>query len=98
MLLIIKKGQLMVITKQNPKGGPMLKSYTIQEDEETGVYGYPLGYCDCGQRLLIRTLDMRDICNRFGWSLTEYEEAKKRLQPKPPFRHRIIKFLGGKIE
>ena len=104
MIVIIKKSVIMIITKQNPSGGPALKAYTIQEDPETGLYGYPIGYCPCGckERLLIRTLDMREICNKFGWSLTEYEETqeevKRRLAPRLPLRHRMIKWLGGSVE
>lgn len=104
MLLVIKKGKIMLITKQNPKGGPELKVHTIQLDESTGVYGYPLGYCPCGcgERLLVRTLDMREMVDKFGWSLTEHEETmaevKRRLAPKLPFHLRLAKLLGGKVD
>lgn len=92
MLLIIKNGEFMIVTKQNPNGGPMLKMYPIDEDPETGVLGYKVGYCPCGcnQPLLLRTVDVRDIVNRFGWSLTEYEAAIKKLKPKVSFRKKLM--------
>lgn len=97
MLLIIKNGEFMIVTKQNPQGGPAMKMYPIREDPETGILGYHVGYCPCSEPLLLRTVDVRDIVNKFGWSLTEYEESIKKLKPKAPLRHRIVRFLGGTI-
>jgi hypothetical protein len=98
MLLIIKNGEIMIITKQNPNGGPTLKSYPIREDKETGVLGYHVGYCPCGcnEPLLIRTVDIREVVNRFGMTLNEHDQVFQRLEPKKPLRQKIIEFLGGK--
>lgn len=104
MILIIKKGEIMLITKQNPNGGPPLRGFPIREDGESGMLGYGLGYitftCECGQskhdEVLMRTVDTRQIVNKFGVSLDEYDQSLLRLKPKEPFTHRIIRFFGGK--
>jgi hypothetical protein len=100
MLLIInEKGDLVIITRQNPKGGPALKSYTIAEDPDSGTLGYRIGYCDCGcQRpLFIRTLEIREMLEIFGYAVDRYDSVFARLKPKVSIRHRIIKMLGGKV-
>ncbi len=104
MILIIKKGEFMLITKQNPNGGQPLKGFPIEEDGESGMLGYKLGYirmdCVCGKMLhdqvLMRTVDTRQIVNKFGMSLDEYDQNLLKLKPKESLSHRIIKFLGGK--
>lgn len=102
MLLIAEKGQIMVITKQNPNGGPMLKVYRIEEDPNTGVVGYKLGYCPCGEPLLLRMIDVRAIVAKFGWSMQEYDEFWNKQRPRDPIMQRlrmgIIRVLGGKVE
>lgn len=92
MLLIIKEGEFMIVTKQNPAGGPTLKSYPIKEDPDTGTLGYQIGYCSCGcgKPIMLRTIDVRDIVNKFGFSLIEYEAALKKLKPKVPFRKKLV--------
>ncbi len=97
MLLIIKDGKFMILTRQNPKGGPALKGYPLAEDPETGMLGHKVGYCPHGEPLLIRTVDARDIANKFGASLYEYERWYTKLKPKTPLREKIIKLLGGKV-
>ena len=89
----------MLVTRQNPKGGPELKGYPIEEDPATGMLGYKLGYCGCGcgEPLYMRTLDVRHIVSKFGFSLEEYEELFKKIRPRKPLRHKIINFLGGKV-
>lgn len=92
----------MLITKQNPNGGPALKGFPIEEDSNSGMLGYKLGYisCDCGKHetVLMRTVDTRQIVNKFGMSLDEYDQNLLKLKPKEPLRDRIIRFLGGKTE
>lgn len=96
----------MLVTKQNPNGGPALKGFPIEEDGESGMLGYKIGYvsmdCECGKALhdqvLMRTVDTRQIVNKFGMSLDEYDQNLLRLKPKEPLRARIIKFLGGRVE
>lgn len=104
MILIIKKGEIMLITKQNPNGGPPLREFPIEEDGDSGMLGYKLGYisltCKCGNDLhdqvLMRIVDTRQIVNKFGMSLDEYDTRVLKLKPKEPITHRIIKFFGGK--
>ncbi len=100
MILIIKHGEIMVITRQHPNGGPTLKGFPIEEDANTGVLGYKVGYCSCGcaEPLLIRTVDIRAVMNKFGASMDEYDTALYKLKRKEPLRDRIIKFLGGKTD
>lgn len=90
----------MVLTRQNPNGGPALKGFPIEEDPSTGVLGYKVGYCTCGckEPLLIRTIDVRQVVDKFGLSLDEYDTSLFKLKRKEPLRDRIIKFLGGKID
>lgn len=91
----------MIITKQNPKGGPPLTGFPIEIDPDSGVLGYKLGYvvCECGNNktIMMRTVDCRHIVNTFGVSLDEYDNVVGQLNPKKrePLRNRIIKFLGG---
>lgn len=98
MLVIIKRGNFMVITRQNPKGGPALKGFPIEEDPDTGVLGYKVGYCKHGDPLLIRTLDVRKVMEKFGKSMDDYDTALFKLKKSEPLRNRIIKFLGGRVE
>lgn len=100
MLIIIKEGEVMVLTRQNPKGGPALQGYPIEVDPATGVLGYKVGYCGCGcaEEVLIRTIDVRQVVAKFGWSMEEYESLMGSVKPKEPLRNRMIKFLGGRID
>lgn len=100
MLLIIKHGEFMILTRQNPKGGPALKGFPIEEDLDTGVLGYKIGYCSCGcdQPLLIRTVDVRQVVTKFGISLDEYDSSLFKLKSKKPLRDKIINFLGGRVD
>ena len=100
LLTINEKGDIVLLTRQHPKGGPVLKGYPLMEDPETGMWGYKVGYCPCGcgQPLLIRTVDVRDIVNRFGTTLEEYKRWTAKLKPKTPLKHRMIRFLGGRVE
>ena len=96
----------MLITKQNPNGGPALKGFPIAEDTESGMLGYKVGYldfnCECGKhvydQVLMRTVDTRQIVNKFGMSLDEYDRHLLKLKPKDSLRVRIIRFLGGKVD
>lgn len=104
MILIIRKGKIVLITKQNPKGGPALRGFPIREDADSGVLGYGIGYitlnCECGKstydEVLMRTVDTRQIVNKFGVSLDEYDQSLLKLKPKEPWQHRLIRFFGGK--
>lgn len=102
MILVIKKGEIVIISKQNPNGGPTLKGFPIEEDPDSGMLGYKLGYiaCQCGRQdsVLMRTVDCRQIVNKFGMSLDEYDRSLLKLKPKEPIRNRLIKFLGGKVD
>lgn len=96
MLLIInEKGEIVIITKQNPRGGPEIKSYRLSEDPNTGVLGYKIGYCPCGcgEPLLIRTLDLREIIAHFGFSMEDYDKMMKKYRPKVRITERLIKAL-----
>ena len=100
MLLVInEKGEFMILSRQHPKGGPVLKGYPLEEDPATGVLGHKVGYCPCGcmEPLLIRTVDLREVVAKFGRSLEEHERWYKRLKPKTPLKHRMIRFLGGRV-
>jgi hypothetical protein len=102
MLIILKKGEIMLLTRQNPSGGPSLKGYPIEADPDTDVLGYKVGYCGCGCKkpILIRTLDVRQVLEKFGYSLDQYDTSffKLKRKYKDPLRNRIIKFLGGKVD
>lgn len=79
----------MLITRQNQKGGPKLKSCPIDIDEKSGNFGYKIGYCDgCNEPLLIRTLDLREILDYFGMA-GEFKTQS--------IREKIIHWLGGEI-
>lgn len=99
MILIIKEGELMLLTRQNPKGGPTLKGYPLEEDPASGMFGYKLGYCGCGcgEPVYMRSIDVREVTAKFGYSLEEYKKIFQKLKPKVPIRHRLIEALGGKI-
>jgi len=94
MMIISKKGEIVIITKQNPNGGPVLKGFPIEVDPDSGVLGYKVGYagCDCGRHktFFIRTVDVQQIVNKFGLSLDAYDKVVDSLKPKEPF----IKKLG----
>jgi hypothetical protein len=89
----------MIITRQNPKGGPALKGYPIEEDPRTGILGYKIGYCSCGCRepLLMRIVDVRDIVEKFIGCVDEYNSIIQKLRRKEPLRNKIIAFLGGRV-
>lgn len=95
-MLIIKDKQFMVITRQNPNGGPALKGYPIEEDPQSGVLGYKIGYCPCScqEALYIRTVDVRQVVDKFGLSMELYD---KLFRKKESVRNRLIRLLGGKI-
>lgn len=92
----------MIITRQNPNGGPALRGFPIEEDPDSGVLGFKLGYvqCECGKHktLLIRTTDIRQVIQKFGFSIDEYDTALFKLKKKRPWRHRIVELFGGKID
>lgn len=90
----------MLLTRQNPHGGPALQGYPIEEDAHTGVLGYKVGYCGCGcgEELLIRTIDVRQVVAKFGYSLDQYYEMIGKKAPKEPMKNKIIRLLGGKVE
>ncbi len=98
MLLVInQKGEIMLITRQHPKGGPPLKGFPLDEDPDTGVLGYKIGYCPHGDPLLIRTVDVNAVMSKFGRSIDEYSSWFSKLKHRTPLKHRLIKLLGGKI-
>lgn len=80
----------MLITRQNSKGGPKIQNFPIDEDKNTGMFGYKIGYCEgCNEPILLRTIDLREIFMRFG--VDKYEV------PKETFREWVIKRLGGQV-
>ena len=94
----------MFITKANPKGGRPLTCFPISEDPKTGFLGYKIGYCQCGcnEPLLIRTIDLREIVDRFAVSQEIYDilYAKKEFGIsvfKRQVREKLIKLLGGSV-
>jgi len=99
MLLTIKKEKFMIITRANPSGGRPLRGYPLCEDPDTGLLGYKVGYCGCGcdQPLLIRTVDVRQIVDKFGGGLSDYQRWYDKLKPKQSLKHLIIKALGGRV-
>lgn len=74
----------MVITRQNGNGGPALKGFPIEEDPDTGILGYKVGYCPCpcNKPLLIRTVDVRQVMDKFGMSIDEYDTAFFKIKQK----------------
>lgn len=90
----------MVITKQNQNGGPTLKGFPIEEDPTTGLLGYKIGFCPCGcnEPLYMRSVDVRQIVNKFGLTLGEYDQMLLKIKPKEPLKHKVIRFLGGKVD
>jgi hypothetical protein len=59
----------MFVTRANPNGGRPLSSYPLDEDKRSGNLGYKIGYCaGCGEPVLIRTIDVAEIVDRFGLS------------------------------
>lgn len=102
-LTINKKGYPVLITRQNPNGGPALKGFPLEEDPQSGVWGYKLGYyicscgCNSGEMVLIRRIDAAAVVAHFGISEEEYARIKKKIGDKVPLRHKIIKLLGGKV-
>jgi hypothetical protein len=100
MILIIKDKDMVMLTRANQNGGRPLSGYPITEDPATGMWGYKLGYCDCGcnEPILMRTVDARAVVTHFGIAEEEYEEWKTKIirKPKRPLRVKIIEFLGGK--
>lgn len=85
----------MFITRQHPSGARPLKGYPIDADPQTGKLGYKVGYCPCGckEPLFIRTIELREVLNYFGYS--EESHQKKRLSPITKIKKRIINALGG---
>ncbi len=66
----------MLITRSHPNGGRPLTGYPIDEDKKTGQLGYKIGYCPCGcnEPLLIRTIDLKEVVDRFGVSDDYYRK------------------------
>lgn len=90
----------MFLARQNPKGARPLQGYPLDEDSETGQWGYKIGYCTCGckQPILIRTTDLSDVVDAFGLSAnyTLREESKPWLvSPIPALKKKIVESLGG---
>jgi len=86
----------MLLSRQNLKGGRMLKGYPLEE--ENGVLGRKLGYCGrCNESILVRTTDAKEILAYFAVGEEEYQKLLKKLRPKIHWKERLIKWLGGYV-
>lgn len=90
----------MLLTRKNPVAGRGLGN-RFPIDEENGQIGFKIGYCPCGEKVLIKSSDAKLIANNFATILPAYEEYLnkiKDIKPILPFKLRIIKALGGTME
>jgi len=79
----------MIITRKNALGGRPISKFPIGVDPDSGYYGYKIGYCQrCNNPLYMRSIDVGDIMGYFG----------ERDKPKTPFKHKLIKWLGGSVD
>jgi hypothetical protein len=69
----------------------------MYEDPNTGAYAYKVGYCGCGcgEEVGIRTIDLREVVNKFGFALDNLDKWKA---PREPLKHKLIRLLGGKVD
>jgi len=82
----------MIIERKNLKGGRPLTDFPIEEDLQSGRLGRKIGYCaGCNEPLLIPMSVLREIGDKLVFS--KYDIIEKR--PRIPFKHRLIKRLGG---
>ena len=83
----------MIISRANLQGGRPLRGYPLEEDPKTGMYGYKVGYCSgCNEPVMIRTIELRGVVEHFGRIVDD------RLTKRVSLKHRLITWLGGKIE
>lgn len=90
----------MLLSRKNPKAGRGLGT-RFPIDEEDGTVGYKIGYCPCGEKILIRISDAKLIANNFASMLPGYYEwldKIKDIKPTLNFKTKLIKFLGGHSE
>lgn len=97
MLVIIKRGHVMLVTRQNPNGGPHLKGYPVAKDLDTDRMGYQLGYCPHGDKIVMPFSEVSRVVNEFSWTVEKYEGFWSKLVPKTSLKHRLIKWMGGTI-
>lgn len=101
ILIISKKREVMVITRQNPRGGrPMsISSWSLDEDPDSGAWGMKVGYCacGCGQLLFIRLNEMREIVDIMEQHIDRYDRVLPKLKPREGFKTKIIRLLGGQV-
>lgn len=95
----------MLITRQNPLGGPKLKDDSFPLTQENGMLGYKIGYMgkcshcgkSTGEPILIRTVDIGLVMERFASSMNVSHSFLNKLTPKPkvPFKQWLyIKMFG----
>lgn len=83
----------MLVSRANLNGGRPLKGYPYDEDPETGLLGFKLGYCSgCNEPIMIRSVDVREVVKHFG-DIVDYEPPRRLSLKK-----RIILWLGGRVE
>ncbi len=83
------------ITRQHPRGARPLTGYPIDTEPQSGKLGYKIGYrtCGCKEPLFIRTLELNEVLEYFGYSQESHERV--RVSPITKIKKRIIKALGG---
>lgn len=86
----------MLFTRRNFRAGRALKSFPLEE--ENGILGYKLGYCvSCNEAIHISRNDSQEILAHLFRSQIQYQKLIQKLEPKFTLRHKIIKWLIGKM-
>ena len=64
--------------------------------DEQGRTGFRVGYCDCGQKIVIPIAEAEIIATRFGGQIEKFYDKFRELEkPKQTLRQYLIEFLGG---
>lgn len=88
----------MLLTRKNALGGPELRKFPIEEDEETGLWGIKIGYCKgCNEPLLMRTIDASAILAKLRYDLDEYEKMKKSIMKYKNFWNFVGDWAASRI-
>ncbi len=52
----------MIVSRQNFKGGPRLKKFSVCIDPDENCMGFKLGYCSgCGHQLTMRFTEAKEV-------------------------------------
>lgn len=88
----------MLVGRQNPRGGPKLKSYAfpLKEDQKTKEFGLLIGYLENGEYILLPLSVAEEVATRFADNLGSYRKMMNKIKPKISFKQRVFTWMFGR--